>query len=220
MQKPGHSSALPAPSTPGYRGPLNSKTVRLLNSSTATVAADFQARAAADLGANPERSRRFASLAEKLLLCARSSAEHWGWRCGLAVCPRCECRKAIRYRERMEARLRKPETAFAFVTATLATDDLHVGARVLTRAFAELKRRAAWTQAVAGGESHLHVKPSGRGTVRAFNLHVHAVVELKAHRSIDSTILQAHWVALLAKSGAVGSLDVKPIRKHWAIFHG
>ncbi|HYD40079.1 MAG TPA: hypothetical protein VEB43_04565 [Anaeromyxobacter sp.] len=195
---------------PGYRGAFKSRTLAL--------AADLAARSDADRVADPDRSKRFAAAAARLARCAQSSAVRLGWRCGLPICPRCECRKAIRYRERLERRLRKVAVTFKHVTATVAADDLSSGVRILRRAFSELKRRSAWRRAVAGGEAHLQLKAAAPGGVRTFNVHFHAVVELRPDVPLDGDELSSIWTDLLGRRGAVGNLHVSRVERHWAIF--
>jgi len=204
------SSRRVSSTSPGYRGSLDS--------STLTLAADLKARAAAEPVTDLARSHRLGRAAAQLERCAQASSERWGWRCGLAICPRCECRKAIRYRERLEARLRKPASIFKHVTATVAADDLDRGVGVLRASFAEMKRRVAWKGAVAGGEAHLQVKASRPGSARAFNVHFHAVVELRPGSALDAGVLREVWSAILAKRAAVGNLAVTGVERHWAIF--
>ena len=199
---------VPANSFPDYRGSLKS--------STLTLAIDLQARAAADT--DPARSRRLALAADLLERCARSCSEHWGWRCGMAICPRCECRKAIRYRKRMEGRLHKSATTFKHITTTVAADDPQVGLQWLRKAFGELKRRVAWRTAIAGGESHLQVKASRPGSARACNVHFHTVVELRPGRKLGGERLRDLWRVILARYGAVGNLAVTGVERHWAIY--
>lgn len=195
---------------PGYRGSHSSSTLglaALLRAKAATVS-------------DPACRYRLSRAATRLERCAKSSAERWGWRCGQPICPRCECRKAIHYRERLEGRLRKPGTVFKHVTATVAAADPWQGQAHLRAAFGELKRRVVWTAAVAGGEAHLQVKPSEPGSVRAFNVHFHAVVELRPGRALDAVRLSDQWCLLLARRGAAGSLAVTGVERHWAVFHG
>jgi hypothetical protein len=194
--------------SPDYRGSVKSRTLAL--------AVALRARAEDD--ADQARASRFRAAASKLEACATSGARRWGWRCGVAICPRCECRKAIRYRERLEDRLRRPYSIFKLVTATVATDDPWRGQAILRAAFGDLIRRRAWTAAVAGGEAHLQVKASRPGSARAFNIHFHAVVELRPGGVLDTVRLNDQWSLLLARRGAVGSLAVSGVERHWAVF--
>jgi len=75
-----------------------------------------------------------------------------------------------------------------------------------------------WTAAVAGGEAHLQVKPSELGSVRAFNVHFHAVVELRPGRTLDGARLRDLWRLLLARQGAAGNLAVTGVERHWAVY--
>lgn len=197
-------------SSPGYRGSFNS--------STRVVAQDLAARAEAERETNLVRSLRFAKAAARLSRCADASAGRTGWRCGLPICPRCEYRKAVRYRERMEAQLRVPGRTFKLLTATVAADDLQHGLRVLRAAFTDLKRRTVWKRAVAGGEAHLQFKPSRPGASAAFNVHFHAIVELRSDARLDAEALASTWVLLLARRGAVGHLHVCGVERHWAVY--
>lgn len=197
--------APPLPESPVYRGNHNSK--------TAALARELILRErAAWVAGEVERAARLDRYARLLLACAQTD----GWRCGLPICPRCECRKAKRYRTRMEARLRSPAT-FALVTLTLACDELKPGARMLLVLGAALRRRALWRRTVAGGELHLQVKPS-EGGVRRWNLHLHAVVQLRDGARLDGRDLRVLWEKLLGRTGTRGSADVRTLTKHWAVY--
>jgi hypothetical protein len=196
--------APPEPESPGYTGSPNSRTAAL---------ARWFAQACGDavFRGEVEHAARLQELSRLLWRCAETD----GWRCGSPVCPRCTCRKAKRYRERMERRLRTPGT-YALVTLTLACGELRPGARALFRFVARLRRRALWCRNVEGGELHAQVKRSG-GDGQPWNVHVHALVRLRERERLDGRDLRAAWQTVLHAAGARGSAHVRTLTKHWGV---
>jgi hypothetical protein len=194
-----------APLLPDLQGHLNDTTLEL--------AMVCRAHAEAEQVARPDLARRMARAASMLERCA----EREGWRCGLVICPRCQRRAAVRYRRRLEARLRSPGASFALLTATVAGDDLRLCERTLVRALSALRRRRAWQRAVVGGEQHLQAEPCRPGSARRWNVHVHAVLERRPGAGLAKTALADVWASLIAPSGLPGRLDLRPIAAHWAI---
>ncbi len=103
------------------------------------------------------------------------------------------------------------------LTVTVAADDLEWGLSALRCGLTKMKRRKAWKIAVAGGEQHAEVKPAGRGSFLAWNVHAHLIVELVPGATLDQTALGIAWKAGLAPFGLTGSLHFEPVRAHWAI---
>jgi hypothetical protein len=185
------------------------------------LASEFHSLAVEGEGVPGELRDWLREASDLLLRCATAGIAHGAFRCEKPFCPRCEARKAVRYRRRMEVHLRGVGAEFALVTVTLAADDLREDYFLLKRSFTALRRSVAWSAVASGGEGHLHVKPSDPGGCRAFNLHFHAVVELVPGLRLDPVALGDRWRSLLADQGRVGSLDVQqPIRNHWAVIAG
>ena len=154
--------------------------------------------------------------ARRLSQCARAGKMRTGWRCGATYCPRCARRKAVGYRKRLESRMHKRAGSgaapygFALLTLTVAAADPIGGHRVLCQARARFFRGTPVRAAVAGGESHVHVETASGAGGDSWNVHLHAIVELKRRlRDVDTGALQSTWAQVLALFGAQGSLDLR-----------
>jgi hypothetical protein len=102
---------------------------------------------------------------------------------------------------------------FALLTLTVAAADPIRGHRVLGQARARFFREALARDVIAGGEGHIHVEPARVGEVDAWNVHLHAIVELKRRlRDVDTGALQSAWTQVLALFGAHGSLNLRQCR--------
>ena len=105
---------------------------------------------------------------------------------------------------------------FGLLTLTVACDDLGAAAGALWSAFATLRRHVIWTRGVLGCEAHLQVARASHGCYRAWNLHIHAVVQLTP-LGLSSADLSAHWTNLLREHDYAGSGHFATIRDdHWA----
>ena len=180
---------------------------------TAAFAKDLERRASRERGVDPDRARFFLKIAADLRVCAES-----GSRCGRSsYCPRCAGRAARRNRRRLEQRMlaARPDRLF-FLTATVACDSASYGHRTLATSLRKLRRRQVWRRSVAGSEEHLQAKPCRAGSARRWNVHIHAVVELRAGATLDHQALDEAWRELLGHHGLPGRIDVRPIRNQWA----
>jgi hypothetical protein len=153
--------------------------------------------------------------ARRLARCAHAGLLRT-WRCEAPYCPRCARRVAIRYRRRLEARIRFRAASgvapygFALLTLTVAASDPIRGHTMLCRARSRLFRTAIARSCIAGGEGHCHVDPACGGDAAAWNAHLHAIVELRRRfRDIDAGGLRSAWNGTLAYLGARGSLDLR-----------
>ena len=157
--------------------------------------------------------------ASRLSLCARAGKMRTGWRCGAAYCPRCARRIAIWYRKRLErrmcarARSGAAPHGFALLTLTVAATHPIRGHRVLGQTRARFFRGTLARAVIAGGEGHVHVEPARGAAGDAWNVHLHAIVELKRRlRDVDTSALKSTWAQVLAPFGARGSLDLRQCR--------
>ena len=152
----------------------------------------------------------------RLSQCARAGKLRTGWRCGAAYCPRCARQIAIRYRKRLEKRMRERVDSgaaphgFALLTLTVAAPGPIRGHQVLRDARARLFRGHIVRAAMTGGEGHVHVEPARGADADAWNVHLHAIVELaRPLHSVDTSELQTAWADVLAHFEARGSLDLQ-----------
>ncbi len=155
-------------------------------------------------------------MAWRLFQCARAGKLGTGWRCWASYCPRCSRQTAIKYRKRVERRMRSRVLSgtaphgFALLTLTVAAPDPSRGHRVLRDARARLFRGHLVQAVIAGGDGHVHVEPARGADADGWNVHLHAIVELsRPLRSVDTCELQTAWVAVLARFAAKGSLDLR-----------
>ena len=155
-------------------------------------------------------------MAWRLFQCARAGKLRTGWRCWASYCPRCSRQTAIKYRKRVEGRMRRRVISgtaphgFALLTLTVAAPDPSRGHQVLRDARARLFRGHLVRAAIAGGDGHVHVEPARGAEADAWNVHLHAIVELaRPLRSVVTSDLQTAWAAVLAHFGAKGSLDLR-----------
>jgi hypothetical protein len=154
--------------------------------------------------------------AARLARCAHAGKMRTGWRCGAAYCPRCARRIAISYRKRLERRMRArahcgaAPHGFGLLTLTVAAADPIRGHRVLGQGRARFFREAPARAVIAGGESHIHAERASGAEGDSWNVHLHAIVELKRRfRDVDTGALQSTWAQVLAPFGAHGSLDLR-----------
>ena len=164
----------------------------------------------------PAESMLLDRLAWRLFRCARAGKGRTGWRCGASYCPRCSRQTAIKYRRRLERRMRSRVASgaapygFALLTLTVARADPVRGHQVLRDARARFCRGCLVCAAIAGGEGHLDMKPVGGAGSDTWNVHLHAIVELRRpRRRVDTGRLRAAWTDALAAFGAGGSLDLR-----------
>ena len=102
---------------------------------------------------------------------------------------------------------------FALLTLTVAAAEARQGLRALQRARARFVRRRPVRALLAGGEGHLHVEPASGAEADAWNVHLHAIVELRCRfRDVDTGALQSMWTQALASLGTQGSLDLRQCR--------
>jgi len=102
---------------------------------------------------------------------------------------------------------------FALLTLTVAAADPIRGHRVLRQGRARFFREALARAVIAGGEGHIHVEPARGAEGDSWNVHLHAIVELKRRfRDVDTGALQSTWAQVLAPFGAHGSLDLRQRR--------
>lgn len=128
-------------------------------------------------------------------------------RCGHSACPRCNGRKARRYRQHLERQVGQLRgRRFGCVTLTMPTNDPIQGHKELTWAFGRLRRRVVWKRAFEGGEHHVQLEPSRIGTVRRWNLHTHALLLCRPATQIQESELRASWSRILYLRGRQGSL--------------
>jgi hypothetical protein len=189
----------PTPTIPVYIGAPNSKRRCF------TVAFAERLRRAAEevRGADSIGSILLYKAAWNLSRCARAGRSGSSWRCEAAYCPRCARRKAIRYRKRLERRMRArvrngaAAHGFALITLTVAAAEARQGLRVLQRARARFVRR----------------RPVRALLADAWNVHLHAIVELRRRfRDVDTSALQSLWTQVLGSLGAQGSLHLRQCR--------
>ena len=96
---------------------------------------------------------------------------------------------------------------------TMAAADPIRGHRVLGQGRARFFREAIARAVIAGGEAHVHVKSASGAEVDGWNVHLHAIVELKRRLAdVDTSALQSMWAKVLAPFGAQGSLDLRQCR--------
>jgi hypothetical protein len=126
-----------------------------------------------------------ARAAYRLSTCARGEQRQDGTRCGAAYCPRCARQRGAAYRRRLDERMHDRVAmgfalhGFALLTLTIAANCPAAGRAALGRAFSRFLRRRGVRRIVGGGEAHVHVEPA-RGTEGdRWNVHLHAVVELR-----------------------------------------
>ena len=209
------SLVAPTPTIPVYIGAPNSKRRCF------TVAFAERLRRAAEevRGADPIGSILLDTAAWKLSRCARAGRSGSSWRCEAAYCPRCARRKAIRYRRRLERRMRTrvrngaAAHGFALLTLTVAAAEARQGLRVLQRARARFVRRRPVRALLAGGEGHVQIEPARGAEADAWNVHLHAIVELRCRfRDVDTSALQSLWTQVLGSLGAQGSLHLRQCR--------
>ena len=155
-------------------------------------------------------------LAWRLSQCARSGKLGTGWRCWASYCPRCSRQTAIKYRKRLERRMRSRVASgaaphgFALLTLTVAAPSPVHGHQVLRAARARLFRGHLVRAAIAGGDGHVHVEPARGADADGWNVHLHAIVELACPlRGVDTSELQTAWADVLAHFEAKGSLDLR-----------
>ena len=155
-------------------------------------------------------------MAWRLFQCARAGKLGTGWRCWASYCPRCSRQTAIKYRKRLEKRMRSrvisggAPNGFALLTLTVAALSPIRGHRVLRDARARLFRGHFVQAVIAGGDGHVHVDPARGADADGWNVHLHAIVELaRPLCSVDTSELQTAWVAVLAHFAAKGSLDLR-----------
>ena len=154
--------------------------------------------------------------ASRLSRCARAGKMRTGWRCGAGYCPRCARRKAVQRRKHLVRRMRARAGSgaapygFGLLTLTVAAADPVHGHRVLGQGRARFFREAPARAVIAGGESHIHVERPSGAEGDSWNVHLHAIVELKRRfRDVDTGALQYTWAQVLALFGAHGSLNLR-----------
>lgn len=204
-----------APSIPDYmEGPNSTRRCK-----TAALAKRLQA-VADELG-ETDRPGVFllGRAAWRLAYCARAGRFRTGERCGTAYCPRCARQTAIHYRRRLADRMRDRVLAglaphgFALLTLTVAARDPLSGHRALQRARAVFVRRRIVRSVLVGGEGHVQVEPARGADADAWNVHLHAIVELRCSlRDVDTSVLAATWTGILACAGARGRFDLRQRR--------
>lgn len=152
----------------------------------------------------------------RLFRCARAGGCRTGWRCGASYCPRCARQIAVRYHGRLTRRMRERARAgmaphgFALLTLTLAAPNPSKGFRVLQSARGRFLRRRRVRAALAGGEGHVQVEPAIGGDATVWNVHLHALVELKCRiGEVDTASLGAAWSDVLGREGLPGSFDLR-----------
>ncbi len=137
-------------------------------------------------------------------------------RCGHAACPRCQRRKAKRYRKRLEVRFQTLDPTLArFITCTVATDDLGWGLRTLNTALLRLRRRRVWVDSIVGGEFFIEPHPAREMAGVDWNVHAHLIAQLCKLDALDVPLLKETWTELLSELGAAGKLFVKRVTSLW-----
>jgi hypothetical protein len=166
--------------------------------------------------AEPGDSILLDRLAWRLFRCAQAGKSRTGWRCGASYCPRCSRQTAIKYRKRLQRRMRSRAVSgaaphgFAMLTLTVAGPNPVRGYQILRDARARFCRERLACAAIAGGEGHVDVKPVHGAESDAWNAHLHALVELKYPRGlVDTGALRVAWAETLARFGARGSFDLR-----------
>jgi hypothetical protein len=112
----------------------------------------------------------------------------------------------------MRSRVRNGAAAhgFALLTLTAVAADARQGFRVLQRARARFVRRRPVRAVLAGGEGQAHIEPARGAEVDTWNVHLHAIVELRCHfQDVDTGVLSFMWTQILTKLGARGSLHLQ-----------
>ncbi len=120
----------------------------------------------------------------RLSACAVGERRRDGTRCGAAYCPRCARQRAAAYRRRLDSRLyerarRGAPYGFGLLTLTIAGNSPGTGRTALGRAFARFLRRPGVRELMAGGEAHVQIEPARGSDGDRWNVHLHAVVELR-----------------------------------------
>jgi len=176
---------------------------------TARLATALDGHAKREQSTNPRRARLFGNVAKELRRCGER-------RCGLRFCPRCMARRAKRDRRRLEAHLRTlpPAVELAFVTLSVGCDSPEHGWRVLRAAVAKLRTRAFFKRGVTGGIFRVETEPA-KSSGRDWNVHTHALVELRLTAVLDVCDLDAAWAVLLAPSGLPGRVHIMPVTRLW-----
>ena len=152
----------------------------------------------------------------RLFQCARAGKLRTGWRCWASYCPRCSRQTAIKYRKRLERWMRRRVATgaaphgFALLTLNVASPNPTRGHQVLREARTRLFRVRLVRAVIAGGDGHVHVEPARGAEADAWNVHLHAIVELaRPLRSVDTGKLETAWADVLAHFGATGRLDLR-----------
>ena len=202
----------PTSTIPVYIGAPNGKR----RCSTAAFAERLRRAADEVRGTDPIGSILLDRAAWNLSRCARAGRSGSSWRCEATYCPRCARRKAIRYRRRLERRMRArvrngaAAHGFALLTLTVVAAGARQGFRVLQRARARFVRRRPVRAVLAGGEGQAHVEPARGDEMDVWNTHLHAIVELRRRfRDLDTSALSSTWAQILTKLGARGSLNLQ-----------
>ena len=206
------SLAAPAPSISDHIEAPNDKR----RCATSALAERLRRVAEEVRNTDPAEAMLLDRLAWRLFRCARSGKLGTGWRCWASYCPRCSRQTAIKYRKRLERRMRScvaPGAAphgFALLTLTVAAPGPIHGHQILRDARARLCRGHLVRAVIAGGDGHVHVEPVRGADADGWNVHLHAIVELACPlRRVDTSELQIAWAGVLAHFGAKGSLDLR-----------
>ena len=176
---------------------------------TARLATTLDGHAERERSANPTRARLLGHVAAELRGCGAV-------RCGHRFCPRCAARRAKRDRKALEAHLRtlSPAVDLLFLTLTVCCDSPAEGWRTLRPAVARLRSRAFFRRAVTGGIFRVETQPAKSGGGR-WNVHTHALLELRLAAVLAFRDLDAAWALLLAPSGLPGRVHLMPVPRLW-----
>lgn len=134
----------------------------------------------------------------------RCGTDRNGFRCSHSTCPRCSVRTAKKNYARLAATIAAlPRgTKLAHLTLTTGADSIPSGHKTLFGAFSRWRRAKACSP-MLGGYVHGEVLPASGGS-RAWNVHLHAVVEVKG--AIELAALAAAWRRVLARDDVPGSV--------------
>jgi hypothetical protein len=159
---------------------------------------------------------RFAWRLSRCARAGRAGRGGTGWRCGATYCPRCSRQTAIKYRKRLQRRMRSRVASgaapygFAMLTLTAAASSPTCGFKILRDARVLFCRKRPVCAVAAGGEGHVEVEPAIGGDAGMWNVHLHAIVELRHPlRTIDTNHLEGVWTEVLARFGTTGRLVLK-----------
>ena len=100
----------------------------------------------------------------------------------------------------------------AFFAASVVGRGPSACTAVLRRALLDLREQKWWTSAVAGGELHLHARPT-RDRSRPWKVEARLALQLRPGASLPSwAFLKRRWERMVKRIGALYEVDAGPVR--------